>query len=40
MAARLALVAAVLISLLLPAQAHHIASHPVDEPDASLAVPP
>lgn len=33
MAARLALVAAFLISLLLPAQAHHIASHTVDEPD-------
>jgi hypothetical protein len=29
MAARLAFVAAILISLLLPAQAHHIASHPV-----------
>jgi hypothetical protein len=33
MAARLVFVAAFLISLLLPAQAHHIASHPGDEPD-------
>ncbi|WP_262272749.1 DUF1194 domain-containing protein [Microvirga yunnanensis] len=39
MAARLALVAAFLISLLLPAQAHHIASHPVDEPDAGSLEP-
>ncbi|MFL5186470.1 MAG: DUF1194 domain-containing protein [Microvirga sp.] len=39
MAARLVLAAAVLISLLLPAQAHHIASHPVEEPDASTRSP-
>ena len=39
MAARLVLVAAVLISLLLPAQAHHIATHPVDEPDAGSFSP-
>jgi hypothetical protein len=39
MAARLVLAAAVLISLLLPAQAHHIASHPVEESDASTRSP-
>ena len=39
MALRLALVAAVLLSLLLPAQAHHISSHPVDELDASTRSP-
>ena len=38
MAARLVLVAAVLISLLL-AQAHHVATHPVDEPDAGSFSP-
>ena len=39
MAARLVLAAAALISLLLPAQAHHIASHPVEESDASTRSP-
>jgi hypothetical protein len=39
MAARLVLAAAVLISLLLPAQAHHIASHPVEESDVGSFSP-
>jgi hypothetical protein len=39
MALRLALVAAVLLSLLPPAQAHHISSHPVEESDASTRSP-
>ena len=39
MALRLALVAAFLLSLLLPAQAHHISSHLVDESDASTRSP-
>ena len=37
MASRLALIAAALISLLLPAQAHDISSHRVDESDASYS---
>jgi hypothetical protein len=39
MASWLAFISAVLISLLLPAQAHHISSRPVDESDASSLEP-
>lgn len=39
MASQLALIFAVLISLLLPAQAHHVSSHPVEEPGTSSLEP-